>query len=265
MSQNPTATPQILAVIPARYASTRFPGKPLAMIHGKPMIQHVWERACETEALARRIIATDDERIMDAVVAFGGDAQLTRADHPSGTDRLWEVAATLPQYDWVLNIQGDEPFVPPALLQTLIDGIQQHPEADILTLVTPIHELAHWHDPNIVKAVRAESGRALYFSRSPVPYDRDRELSGATEPIETGRSLGYRHLGLYLYRRSALETFTTLKPSPLETLEKLEQLRALEHELSIYALIVDKAPIGVDTIEDLVRIVETEIAGFPFA
>jgi len=240
--------PRILAVIPARYASVRFPGKPLVEIQGKPMIQHVWERVKQVKSIHDAIIATDDPRIKQAAESFGAQVCLTRADHPSGTDRAWEVAATLPDYDWILNVQGDEPLINPAHLETAIQGIQDYNAADLITLVSPLHDFEEWHDPNIVKAVLAQDGRALYFSRSPVPYHR--ETPGY--PRHT-----FRHVGIYLYRRTILEQFTQLAPSPLEQIEKLEQLRALEAGMAIYAAVVDEAPIGVDTPHDLVRIADS--------
>lgn len=255
----------VLAIIPARYASTRFPGKPLVDLLGKPMIRHVWERVRQTPGIQRTIIATDDERIRVAAEAFGAEVRMTSPDHPSGTDRLWEVAQALPECSWVLNVQGDEPFIEPRHLQAALAGRADHPRADILTLVTPLCDssnaqahrhidLESWRDPNIVKAVLAATGQALYFSRAPIPYRRD----CPDEPQNI-----FRHLGLYLYRREALQTFVNLPVSPLEALEKLEQLRALEAGLAIYAVIVDRAPVGVDTPEDLIRILDSTRLGFP--
>jgi 3-deoxy-manno-octulosonate cytidylyltransferase (CMP-KDO synthetase) len=246
MMQQP---PQILAVIPARYASTRFPGKPLVVIHGKPMIQQVWERVCQVASIQKVIIATDDARIYEATASFGAEVRMTSTDHASGTDRIWEVASALPQYNWVLNVQGDEQFINPAHLEAAIAAIGQHPQADIITLVTPITDLESWRDPNIVKAVLSSGQRALYFSRSSVPYHRDTPDEVPTQ--------GYRHIGLYLYRRSALEQFTQLPPSTLELIEKLEQLRALEAGMSIYAVLVSEAPMGIDTPADLIRIMDS--------
>jgi 3-deoxy-manno-octulosonate cytidylyltransferase (CMP-KDO synthetase) len=242
------STDRVLAVIPARFASTRFPGKPLVHIQGKPMIQHVWERVGLVPAIQRRIIATDDTRIQQAAEAFGAEVCMTNPDHPSGTDRVWEVASLLPEFNWILNVQGDEPFINPQHLEAAIAAIQQYPLADIITLVTPLTELANVQDPNIVKAVLGQDGRALYFSRSPVPYHRDAP--------ETPQHV-FRHVGLYLYRRAALEHFTQLPPSTLELVEKLEQLRALEAGMQCYAVLVSNAPIGVDTPQDLVRIVDS--------
>jgi 3-deoxy-manno-octulosonate cytidylyltransferase (CMP-KDO synthetase) len=245
---------QILAVIPARYASTRFPGKPLVDIGGKPMIQHVWERAGQVPEIGRVIVATDDMRIEQAALAFGAEVRLTSPEHPSGTDRIWEVAQPLPAFDWILNLQGDEPFMNPEHLARAIAAIEQFPAADIITLVTPIEDADSYQDPNIVKAVLTDGGEALYFSRAPIPYHRD-------EPeTPTG---AFRHIGLYLYRRAALARFTQLPPSRLEMTEKLEQLRALEAGMKICAVVVDAAPVGIDTPADLVRILDSVPSRFP--
>ncbi len=256
----------VLAVIPARYASTRFPGKPLAILHGQPMVWHVWTRACRTPGLSRVVIATDDARIQSVCEDFGADVRMTSPDHPSGTDRLWEVARDLPDYSWVLNIQGDEPFIDPAHLQTLLSGRSRCPQADILTLVTPISDEASWRDPNMVKAVLAADGRALYFSRASIPYDRDAAMNTETSAQSTVPPWrhAFRHLGLYLYRREALAAFVSLPVSPLESLERLEQLRALEAGIPLFALPVDHAPVGVDTPTDLERLAEDYPSGFPY-
>lgn len=243
----------VLAVIPARYASTRFPGKPLVMIDGKPMIQRVWERVREAQAIDRIIVATDDARIAEAVRAFGGEARMTSPDHPSGTDRIWEVARELPEYGFVMNVQGDEPFLDPASLDRVVRELQSQPEAALMTLVCPVdlsteEGMAHYEDPNVVKAVLGANGQVFYFSRAAVPYFRDG--IGMGETADTA----YRHLGLYLFRRDALERFTTLVPSPLEKTEKLEQLRALENGMAIYAVVIDEAPVGIDTPADLERL-----------
>ena len=246
-SANTNPASHILAVIPARYASTRFPGKPLVDIGGKPMIQHVWERVGKVSAIDKVIIATDDSRIQEAANLFGAESFMTSPDHPSGTDRIWEVAAQLPDYNWILNVQGDEPLIDPTHLDAAISTIQCHPQADIITLVTPLTDVESWQDPNIVKAVIAENGQALYFSRAAIPYHRD-------EPGLPAHV--FRHIGLYLYRRSSLEQFTQLPPSTLELTEKLEQLRALEAGMTIATTLVNKAPIGVDTPQDLVRLAD---------
>jgi len=244
----------VLAVIPARFGSTRFPGKPLALINGKPMIQHVWERVQQVTAIDRTIVATDDHRIAETVNAFGGNVCMTKTDHPSGSDRVWEVAQQFADYPLIFNVQGDEPYLPPDYLTQAIAQMTESPMADIVTLVTPIANTpsgtALYHDPNIVKAVLNQQGQVFYFSRAPIPCYRD--------GLDTTASvLGYRHLGVYLYRRSALQRFTQLPPSPLEHAEKLEQLRGLEAGMIFFAATVAHAPIGVDTPEDLDRLLTT--------
>jgi 3-deoxy-manno-octulosonate cytidylyltransferase (CMP-KDO synthetase) len=253
---------EVLAVIPARYASTRFPGKPLVAIAGKPMIQHVWERVQLVSSVSKVIIATDDERIQKAALAFGAEVCMTSPDHPSGTDRLWEVAQAHADFDWILNVQGDEPFLEPEHLETVLQSratlLNQKP--DIITVVTHFDSHKDWQNPNMVKAVLAPIQkdtqqeqalyRALYFSRAPIPYNRDAHADQfSIEPQHA-----FRHLGLYLYRRSALESFVSLPPSTLENLEKLEQLRALEAGLSIFAVSVSHAQVGIDTPDDLLRL-----------
>lgn len=212
------------------------------------MIQHVWERVSQVPEIAKVLIATDDERIGEAARGFGADVVMTSAEHPSGTDRVWEAAQPFPAYDWVLNVQGDEPFINADHLRAAIAGIARFPEADVLTLVTPLTTVADWQEPNLVKAVVSGEGQALYFSRAAVPYHRDAP--------EVPKHV-YRHIGIYLYRRAALERFTQLLPSPLEQIEKLEQLRALENGMRIFAVEVSEAPVGVDTPADLVRILDS--------
>lgn len=244
---------QVLTVIPARYGSTRFPGKPLAILQGLPMVQHTWQRVKEAGLTGPIVIATDDTRIADAVRGFGGQVAMTDPDHPSGTDRVWEVTRQHTDAPWILNVQGDEPFINPAHLRQAVESISRWSEADIITLVCPIpasERAEALANPNHVKAVRATSGQALYFSRAGVPFCRDGWDSlpeGLEPPL-------YRHIGLYLYKRAALERLTQLPPSPLELIEKLEQLRALEAGMKLYAVVVDEAPVGVDTSEDLARL-----------
>jgi 3-deoxy-D-manno-octulosonate cytidylyltransferase len=240
-----SSDPAVLALIPARYAASRFPGKPLALIQGKPMIQWVWEHVVKTPGITDCIVATDDARILDAVLAFGGKAQLTRADHPSGTDRIWEIAEQYPHYNWILNVQGDEPYLPPSVLETLLEGRHNHAWADILTLVTPLLAADRVESPNLVKAVLSHRRQALYFSRSPIPFYRE----AATAPTDY-----WLHLGVYLYRRSALQTFVSLPPSPLEQAECLEQLRALEAGMQLAALPVSYQAHGIDTPADIDRL-----------
>jgi 3-deoxy-manno-octulosonate cytidylyltransferase (CMP-KDO synthetase) len=234
-------------VIPARYASSRLPAKPLLRETGKYLIQHVYERACESKA-DTVIVATDDTRILDAVRGFGGNVVMTRADHPSGTDRVAEVAAQL-DADVIVNVQGDEPMIEPATLDLLADLLRKDAAAPMATLATPIRTAELWRDPNCVKVVCDKQGRALYFSRSPIPFVRDGEPDFAT-----GRFL--QHLGLYAYRRPFLLKLATLPPEPLELTEKLEQLRVLALGHAIQVGVVPHAHRGVDTPADYQRFVE---------
>lgn len=236
-----------IAIIPARYASTRFPGKPLALIGGKPMIQHVYEQALRCEALSEVVVATDDARIARAVEGFGGHVMMTASTHPSGTDRIAEVARLWPDAEVVVNIQGDEPFVQPAQLSQLCHFFVDA-AIDIATLAHPIAEGADIDNPNVVKVVCNADGRALYFSRSPIPY-----LRGVDRADWLAQGRHFQHVGLYAYRRSVLLEITQLPPSPLELLESLEQLRWLEAGYAIAVGITGQRSIGVDTPEDLVR------------
>jgi 3-deoxy-manno-octulosonate cytidylyltransferase (CMP-KDO synthetase) len=227
-------------VIPARYGSTRFPGKPLAQLWGKPIIQHVWERASKSRLCRRVIIATDDERIAAAARRFGAEVAMTRPDHPSGTDRVAEVAARL-EANLIVNVQGDEPLVDPAAIDAAVEPLAADPAIPMGTLAAPCEEVADLANPNIVKVVMDRAGFALYFSRLPIPFVRE----GRAETTK------YRHIGLYVYRREFLLALAKLPPTPLEQAEKLEQLRVLEHGHKIRVVIVDKASPGVDTVEDL--------------
>ena len=240
-------------VIPARYASSRLPGKPLLELAGRPMLQHVHERAAESEA-AEIIIATDDDRIEQAATAFGARACMTSALHESGTERLAEVAE---QHAWVddeivVNLQGDEPLMPPHLIDQVAHDLSAHDDAVIATLAYPLEATLNEADPHVVKVVLDEAGYAMYFSRAPIPWHRD--------PHETGRGIGgsnpvLHHLGLYAYRAGFLRHYSQLTPSPLEVYEKLEQLRALWHGLRIHVGIADERPgPGVDTEADLQRV-----------
>ena len=237
-------------IIPARYASGRLPGKPLLRATGKYLIQHVYEQAFLARADAV-VVATDDQRIFDAVQSFGGQAMMTRSDHPSGTDRVAEVARTL-DADVIVNLQGDEPQIEPETLDLLPQLLDQDPEADMATLAVPIRSLEQWHDPACVKVVRDEAGRALYFSRSPIPFVRDGEPDFAAEPASF-----LQHLGLYAYRRNFLLKLAALPPAPPEALEKLEQLRVLAAGHRIQVGIVQHAAKGVDTPADYERFVQT--------
>ena len=242
-------------VIPARFASSRFPGKPLADLCGKPMLQHVYERACESEAL-RVIIATDDQRIADTAEEFGAEVCMTRADHPSGTDRLQEVVHKLGFYadDIVVNVQGDEPLIPPRIINQVAHNLMAMPEAGIATLSEPIESIEALTNPNVVKVVSDRMGMALYFSRATVPWPRDAFQQGVTEEMPA-LFAWQRHIGLYAYRVRMLNDFVTWPPAALEECECLEQLRALWNGVRIHVAPADEAPpAGVDTPEDLERV-----------
>lgn len=242
---------RVAIVIPARFASSRLPGKPLLRETGKYLIQHVYERACEARHSADVIVATDDERIRDAVIEFGGRAVMTRADHPSGTDRVAEVAAGL-RADVIVNLQGDEPMLAAKEIDLLADLLVENPGSEMATLAVPIVEKASYLSPNVVKVVCDDSGRALYFSRSPIPMVRD------GEPDFTARPPRFlQHLGLYAYRREFLLKLASLPPHPLEEAEKLEQLRVLGTGAAIQVGLAAHAHRGVDTpadYEEFVRI-----------
>lgn len=239
----------VTGIIPARYGSSRFPGKPLAPIAGKPMIQHVYERSRIAEGLDRLVVATEDTRIADSVKRFGGESILTRPDHPSGTDRLAEAARILQlsDQDIVVNIQGDEPLVEPSMIQLLITALAGAPQCSMATLAYRSENEREYLNPNVVKVVVDASSRALYFSRAPIPCRRDVEDS----PLSF-----LKHLGFYAYRNSFLQIFTQLPPGRLESVEKLEQLRALENGYAIQVALSEMETIGVDTPEDLGRISE---------
>ncbi len=239
----------ITAVIPARFASTRFPGKPLADLLGKPMIQWVYERTCRAGVLDRVIVATDDERIFKAVLNFGGEAQMTRPDHATGTDRLAEVASCL-DTDLVVNVQGDEPLIEPAMIEEAVAPLAEDTGIPMGTLMTPVGSTEELMNPNVVKVVVDRLGFALYFSRSPIPHQRD-EISEKDKKSAFRRA--FKHVGLYVYRREFLLRYPRLEPTPLEDLEKLEQLRALEHGFRIRVVETSLLSQGVDTPEDLER------------
>jgi 3-deoxy-manno-octulosonate cytidylyltransferase (CMP-KDO synthetase) len=234
-------------VIPARYASSRLPGKPLLRETGKHLIEHVYEQASRARADSV-VVATDDERILNVVRGFGGQAVMTRADHPSGTDRVAEAARAL-DADIIVNLQGDEPLIEPAILDVLPRLLEEDETADMATLATPLSSVEAWRDPNCVKVVCDGTGRALYFSRSPVPFVRDGQPD-----LASGAFL--QHLGLYAYRRAFLFELAKLPPSRLEELEKLEQLRVLAHGRTIKVGIVEHVSRGVDTPDDYQRFVE---------
>jgi 3-deoxy-manno-octulosonate cytidylyltransferase (CMP-KDO synthetase) len=239
-------------IIPARFGSTRLPGKPLLLINGRPLIQWVWQSAVASGA-ASVLLATDDERIRAAAAKFGADCEMTSADHVSGTDRIAEVvrARNLPADAIVVNLQGDEPAMPATVISGVAQALREAAGRDIGTAVAPIQSLEEFLDPNCVKALRADDGRALYFSRAPVPWPRD-HISGGRPASHAG---AWRHIGIYAYRVRNLLQFAAWPPTPLETTEKLEQLRALEHGMHIHLLALAQAPpAGVDTPEDLERV-----------
>lgn len=239
-------------VIPARYASTRLPGKPLADIAGKPMIEHVYERALESGA-NDVTVATDDQRIADAVTAFGGNFCMTAADHESGTDRIAEVVS---QMGWgddelVVNLQGDEPLMPPVLLKQVAQALANQKSAVMSTLAVPLTDAHQVLDPNVVKVVCDAQGLALYFSRATIPWNRDVFSQGSPANDNWAKGL-LRHLGIYAYRVSFLKRYVTWEVSPLEAVESLEQLRVLWYGEKISVAVADEAPHpGVDSMEDL--------------
>ena len=233
---------KVIGVIPARFQSARLQGKPLALIGGKPMIEHVYKRAARSELLWDLVVATDDERIFHAVEAFGGKAVMTSPDHPSGTDRVAEVAASS-DADVVVNIQGDEPFLSPRVLDQLVEPFYSEPAIRMTTLARRIEDGESLENPNVVKVVFGRSGDALYFSRSLIPHPRRAEPHAA-----------YEHIGLYGFRRDFLVAYARLEPTPLEHTEALEQLRALENGHSIRVVVTtDHLGLSVDTPADLDR------------
>ncbi|MGL5206394.1 MAG: 3-deoxy-manno-octulosonate cytidylyltransferase [Acidaminococcaceae bacterium] len=231
---------KVLCVIPARYASTRLPGKPLALIAGKPMIQHVYERACHALLPQEVVVATDSEIVADAVKGFGGKVMMTSSDHPSGTDRLAEVALSYPDIDVIVNVQGDEPMIPPEVIDKLAQAFEDDKELNMATLKTLMGE-EEYNNPNAVKVVTDQNGYALYFSRSLLPYPRNK----------TAAFKAYKHVGIYAYRRSFLLSYAAYEPTPLEQTEGLEQLRALENGQRIKVLESKFQGIGIDTQADL--------------
>ena len=233
----------ILGVIPARYASSRFPGKPLAAIAGKTMLQHVWERATQARYLTNLVIATDDERIRTAAENFSAKVVITRGDHLSGTDRVAE-AASASNAQIVVNIQGDEPMIDPAAIDAAVLGLLDQDEAPMSTLKTRLFRASDAADPNVVKVVTGADGNALYFSRAAIPYARDADT----------KTPYFKHIGLYVYRREFLLAYPDLPVGPLERAERLEQLRALENGFKIQVVETDCDSLGIDTPEDWERI-----------
>ena len=235
---------KVLCVIPARYASTRLPGKPLKDIAGKPMVVRVYERASQAGLVNETLVATDDERIKTAVEAAGGKAMLTRADHATGTDRLAEVAEVYPDVDLIVNVQGDEPLIEPGLIDQLAGLFANEPDLKMATVKTEMKDEAEQKNPNNVKVVCDKAGYALYFSRSLMPYPRK------------GGCPVYKHIGIYAYRRDFLLHYAKMEPTPLEQAESLEQLRAMENGYRIKVVETKAKFVGVDTVEDLERVNE---------
>ncbi|WP_145855185.1 3-deoxy-manno-octulosonate cytidylyltransferase [Pedobacter suwonensis] len=239
---------QAIGIIPARYASTRFPGKPLVDIAGKTMIQRVYEQALKAKSLSKVIVATDDERIADEVTRFGGEFAFTASHHQSGTDRCAEVIEKMPGFDIVINIQGDEPFIEPAQIDLLASCFVAD-KVDLATLIKPIQSQESIYNPNSPKVVIDVNGRAMYFSRSPIPFIRNGEPGVWAEKHQF-----YKHIGIYGYRTEALKAITQLPPSSLEIAESLEQLRWIENGFYIQTKATDLETVAIDTPEDLLKL-----------
>lgn len=227
-------------IIPARYGSSRLEGKPLIEVSGKTIIQWVYEKAMQSKLADMVIVATDDERIFNAVKAFGGEVEMTSVNHKCGSDRIREVAERHPEISYIVNLQGDEPLIKPESIDDVARNVQDDDKADISTLIRVLHDEEEINNPNLVKCVIDNNGYALYFSRSKIPYERN-----------SGIATFYGHLGIYGYKREALLKMTSLSQTPLEKTESLEQLRALENGMKIKTAVVDFVPVGIDTLEDL--------------
>lgn len=245
--------PSAAVIIPARMGSTRFPGKVLASLLGKPIIQHVYEGARKSKLADAVIVATDSEQVMNLVESFGGTAFMTRADHASGTDRIAEVATAL-EYDIIVNVQGDEPMISAEVIDQAIALLADDPGADMGTIAIRMKPGADVMDPNTVKVAIGSGGYALYFSRWPIPYHRD-TWKQPTSASASGAEV-HKHVGIYSYRREVLMMLAGLAPTKLEATEKLEQLRALEHGVRIKVAVTEHETIGVDTPEDLERVIK---------
>lgn len=248
---------KIVGIIPARYGSTRLPGKVLAEIAGKPMVQHVYERARQARCLSEVIVATDDDRVYRAVTEFGGRAEMTSPYHQTGTDRLAEVARRI-DADLIVNIQGDEPLLDPSVVEAAVAPFLCEPGLRMGTVATPIRHLSEHLSDSVVKVVTDRRGFALYFSRCPIPFFRLDNPSPWPQESRRQHPVSHlwplRHIGLYVYTAETLLWFAGLEPTPLEQTEKLEQLRALENNCPIRVVTVDYSPIAVDTPEDLERV-----------
>jgi 3-deoxy-manno-octulosonate cytidylyltransferase (CMP-KDO synthetase) len=238
-----------VAIIPARYGSTRLPGKPLLEIGGKPMIQHVVERASQAMLVERVLVATDDQRIVDAVHGFGGEAVMTSPDCRSGTDRIAEVVRSLSGVDIVVNVQGDEPLIPPTMIDAAVKPLWEDPLILVGTLVRRIARTEELNDPAVPKVALDRNGRCLFFTRSPIPHGRD-----IPQEAWLDHHTYYRHIGIYVFRRSFLLRYALLEQTPLERAEQLEQLRILEHGYSIHAAVTEEESMAVDTPADLERV-----------
>ena len=238
---------KVLGVIPARFASSRFPGKALASLAGKTILQHVFERASQSRYLSKVIIATDDERIRSAAAAFGAPVRMTRADHLSGTDRVAEVASS-EECSLVVNIQGDEPLIDPAAIDAATLSLLDDQTVPMGTLMKKIEREEEILSPHVVKVVLSREGNAIYFSRSPIPYTRD------AQSLADAGTAYYKHIGLYVYRRDFLLSYSSLPVGPLELAERLEQLRALENGYPIRVVETEYESLGVDTPEDLAKV-----------
>ena len=246
--------PEVIAVIPARWASSRFPGKPLALIKGKPMVQWVFEQACKAETVSEVIVATDDSRILDAVKGFGGSVVMTSPDHESGTDRIAEVARNT-DCEIVLNVQGDEPLIPPGNIDLIVRPLLEGALEPAVSLRTRIKTRDELMDRNVTKVVVDHTDLALYFSKAPIPWDREGwqedRISNQNSVFDPLKPFWYKHIGLYAYRKNFLMEYEKLPASGLEKMEKLEQLRILENGFRIKVIETDLDSIGVDCEEDL--------------
>lgn len=246
---------RVTAVIPSRYASTRFEGKALADIMGKPMVQHVYERTCRASLVSEVIVATDDSRIEAAVKAFGGRVEMTSSSHETGTDRLAEVAGRIDS-EIIVNVQGDEPLIEPAMIDEAIRPLVDDETIVMGTLKSRIRNLHDFLSPNVVKVITDCTGFALYFSRSPLPFFRDKWDDLKDEAFDSGRLLCHKHVGLYVYRRDFLLRYAQMPQTYLERAEKLEQLRVLENGHRIRVVETEHESIGVDSPPDLEKVLE---------
>lgn len=227
-------------IIPARYGSSRLEGKPLLKVAGKSVIQWVYEKAKQAELADMVIVATDDERIFNEVQSFGGEVEMTSVDHKCGSDRIMEVVSRHPEISYICNLQGDEPLIKPESIDDVIRNVKEDDKADISTLIRVLTDENEINNPNLVKCVIDKNGYALYFSRSKIPYERN-----------IGKAVFYGHIGIYGYKRTALENMTSMMQTQLECAESLEQLRALENGMHIKTSVVDFVPVGIDTKDDL--------------